>query len=53
MFDTLFKFETLSLGFILFIEIVFSIPVLSKNTMLFRELFLYLPHNPIYWYGEL
>jgi hypothetical protein len=52
MFDSLLKFETLGLDFILFIEIVFFTPVLSKNTMLFRGLFLYLPHHLIYWYGE-
>jgi len=38
-------------GLILFIDIVFFTPVLSKNTMLFRGLFLYLPHTPVYWYG--
>jgi hypothetical protein len=49
--DTLLKFETLSLCFILFIEIVFLTPVLFKNTMPFRGLFLYLPHTPVYCYG--
>jgi hypothetical protein len=39
MFDTLLKFETPSLGFILFIEIELFTPVLSKNTMLFRWAF--------------
>ena len=53
MFDTLLKFETPRLGFILFVTILFFFtPVPSKNTMLFRSCFLYLPHPPIYCYGE-